>query len=199
MALHCFRTKLHAEALPSKFSGKTCLLSCTFHRALHHLLLFSHSVMSDSFANPMDCGPSNQLLCPWDFPGKNTGVGCHFLLQGIFPDPGIKPASPALAGEFFTTEPPLSHFLLPQYRMVFLFLYFLCLGCFSPSVLSKLTHSKSLYKCTSLKKRFLTPLPRGPKVLTASTLLLTHLHSPLLSPFQLYLYDFSIYLAPLPN
>ena len=25
-----------------------------------------------------------QLLCPWDFPGKNTGVGCHFLLQGIF-------------------------------------------------------------------------------------------------------------------
>ena len=24
------------------------------------------------------------LLCPWDFPGKNTGVGCHFLLQGIF-------------------------------------------------------------------------------------------------------------------
>ena len=24
-------------------------------------------------------------LCPWDFSGKNTGVGCHFLLQGIFP------------------------------------------------------------------------------------------------------------------
>ena len=24
-------------------------------------------------------------LCPWSFPGKNTGVGCHFLLQGIFP------------------------------------------------------------------------------------------------------------------
>ena len=25
-----------------------------------------------------------RLLCPWDFPGKNSGVGCHFLLQGIF-------------------------------------------------------------------------------------------------------------------
>ena len=25
-----------------------------------------------------------RLLCPWDFPGKNTGVGCHFHLQGIF-------------------------------------------------------------------------------------------------------------------
>ena len=23
-------------------------------------------------------------LCPWNFPGKNTGAGCHFLLQGIF-------------------------------------------------------------------------------------------------------------------
>ena len=25
-----------------------------------------------------------RLLCPWGFPGKNTAVGCHFLLQGIF-------------------------------------------------------------------------------------------------------------------
>ena len=25
-----------------------------------------------------------RLLYPWDFPGKNTGVGCHFLIQGIF-------------------------------------------------------------------------------------------------------------------
>ena len=28
------------------------------------------------------------LLCPWDFPGKNSGVGCHFLSQGIFPTQG---------------------------------------------------------------------------------------------------------------
>ena len=26
-----------------------------------------------------------RLLCPWDFSSKSTGVGCHFLLQGIFP------------------------------------------------------------------------------------------------------------------
>ena len=31
--------------------------------------------------NPMDI----RLLCPQTSPGKNTGVGCHFLLQGIFP------------------------------------------------------------------------------------------------------------------
>ena len=29
-----------------------------------------------------------KLLCPWDSPGKNTGVGCHFLLQAIFPTQG---------------------------------------------------------------------------------------------------------------
>ena len=28
--------------------------------------------------------PSSSVLCPWDFAGKNTGVGCHFLLQQIF-------------------------------------------------------------------------------------------------------------------
>ena len=30
-------------------------------------------------------------LCPWDFPGKNIGVGYHFLLQGIFPIQGSNP------------------------------------------------------------------------------------------------------------
>ena len=34
------------------------------------------------------------LLCPWDFPGKSTGVGCHFLLQGIFPTQGSNPGLP---------------------------------------------------------------------------------------------------------
>ena len=32
-----------------------------------------------------------RLLCPWDFPGKDTGLGCHFLLQGIFPTQGSNP------------------------------------------------------------------------------------------------------------
>ena len=30
-----------------------------------------------------------RLLCPWDFPGKNTGVSCHFLLQGVFLTQGL--------------------------------------------------------------------------------------------------------------
>ena len=32
-----------------------------------------------------------RLLCPWGFPSKNTGVGCHFLLQGIFATQGSNP------------------------------------------------------------------------------------------------------------
>ena len=35
-----------------------------------------------------------QLLCSWDFPGKNTGMGCHFLLQGIFPAQELNPGLP---------------------------------------------------------------------------------------------------------
>ena len=44
--------------------------------------LSSHSVVSD-FLSPFGLLPA-RLLCPWDCPGKNTGVGCHALLQGIF-------------------------------------------------------------------------------------------------------------------
>ena len=32
-----------------------------------------------------------RLLCRWDSPGKNTGAGCHVLLQGIFPSQGCNP------------------------------------------------------------------------------------------------------------
>ena len=32
-----------------------------------------------------------RLLCPWNSPGKNTGVDCHALLQGIFPIQGSNP------------------------------------------------------------------------------------------------------------
>ena len=41
----------------------------------------------------MDCSPTS-LLHPWDFPGKNTGVGCQFLLQEVFPTQGLNPGLP---------------------------------------------------------------------------------------------------------
>ena len=45
--------------------------------------LFSHVRL---FATPWTA--ARQLLCPWDSPGKNTGMGCHALLQGIIPTQG---------------------------------------------------------------------------------------------------------------
>ena len=51
-------------------------------------------VMSNSLCGPMDCGlPGSSVH--GIFPGKNTGVGGHFLL-GDLPDPGIKATSPRL-------------------------------------------------------------------------------------------------------
>ena len=57
-----------------------------------------------------------RLLCPWNFPGKNTkvsshsllqntGVGCHFLLQGLFLTQGSNPCLLHWAGKFFTIAP----------------------------------------------------------------------------------------------
>ena len=34
-----------------------------------------------TLCDPMDCSHPPRLLCPWDSPGKNTRVGCHFLLH----------------------------------------------------------------------------------------------------------------------
>ena len=47
-------------------------------------MILSHcSVVSDSFQLPRLS--STRLPCPWNSPGKNTGVNCHSLLQGILP------------------------------------------------------------------------------------------------------------------
>ena len=61
------------------------------------------SVMSDSFP-PHRLWPA-RLLCPWDSPGRNTGVGCHALLQGIFPTQGSNPGLPHCGQILY----PLSH------------------------------------------------------------------------------------------
>ena len=48
------------------------------------------------------------LLCPWDFSGKNTGPGSHFLHQEIVPTHGLKTCllSPALQADSLPSEPP---------------------------------------------------------------------------------------------
>ena len=55
-----------------------------------YICMFSCEVMSD-YCDPIDCsllGSSVHEILP----GKNTGVGCHFLLQGIFPTQELNPA-----------------------------------------------------------------------------------------------------------
>ena len=46
-----------------------------------------------------------RLLCPWNFPGENTGVGCHVLLQGDLPNPGMELGSPTLQVDSLLFEP----------------------------------------------------------------------------------------------
>ena len=57
---------------------------------VYYALSLSPSVVSKSCPT---LATLHGLLCPWDSPGKNTGVDCHFLLQGIFPtqesNPGL--------------------------------------------------------------------------------------------------------------
>ena len=58
-----------------------------------------------TLCDPMDCSPA-RLLCPWDSPGQKTGMGCHSLLQGNLPNPGIKSSSPTLQADSLPSEPP---------------------------------------------------------------------------------------------
>ena len=51
--------------------------------------VISCSVMCNSL-RPHGLSPT-RLLCPWSFPGKNIGVGCHFLFQGILLTQGSNP------------------------------------------------------------------------------------------------------------
>ena len=62
----------------------------------------SHSVISNSL-RPHE--PA-MLLCPWNSPGKKTGVGCHSLLQGNLPNPGIEPRSSALQAGYLPSDLP---------------------------------------------------------------------------------------------
>ena len=79
-------------------------ITSIYHYQHHWKWKWSRSVMSDSL-QPHGLQPA-RLLCPWDFPGNNTGVGCHFLLQGIFPTQGSNPGLPHCRQMLLLFEPP---------------------------------------------------------------------------------------------
>ena len=57
------------------------------------MLCCAWSLSHVRLCNPMDCSPPGSSV-HGDSPGKNTGVGCHALLQGIFPTQGSNPGLP---------------------------------------------------------------------------------------------------------
>ena len=78
--------------ISDKWNHTICCLLCLASFSYHHafkvgsccacVYVLSRSVVSNSLqAHGLQL---TRLLCPWNFPGKNTEAGCHFLLQGIF-------------------------------------------------------------------------------------------------------------------
>ena len=71
------------------------------------------------FATPWIAQPSRPL-CPWDCPGKNTGGGCHFLFQGIFPTQGLNPSllyCRRIVYHWATWEPHHQHWFPNVYKL----------------------------------------------------------------------------------
>ena len=70
------------------------------------LLLITQSC--PTLCDPTDYSPTGSSVCPlaWDSPSKNTGVGCHALLQGIFPTQGLNLSLPVLQADSSLSEPP---------------------------------------------------------------------------------------------
>ena len=81
---------------------KTCQSSATWGTGMMHAKLLQSCL---TLWDPMDCSPPDSSA-HGDSPGKDTGVGCHALDQGIVPIQGLNSRliSPAMAGGFFTTS-----------------------------------------------------------------------------------------------
>ena len=81
-----------------------CVCVCVCAHACAHVRMCAKLLQPCSTLWPYRLQPAS-LLCPWDSPGMNSGVGCH-ALQGNFPTQGLTPdlISLALAGRFFTTS-----------------------------------------------------------------------------------------------
>ena len=101
-------TLLHLSNLQSSFQCRT--YSSDANSSTFFIAFFFQTKVQSTITTPFSCHVSlvsfthsrlvmfnsatlwaAALLCPWDSPGKNTGVGCHCLLQGIFPTQGSNP------------------------------------------------------------------------------------------------------------
>ena len=86
---------LHWVPLELKPGTSTRTQKVKFQGELHRIRMAQAVVCAQSLRRvwllqPHGLWPAS-LLCPWGSPGKNTGGGCHALLQGIFPTQGSNP------------------------------------------------------------------------------------------------------------
>ena len=137
------------------------------------LLLYMLAAQScPTLCTPMDCKPA-RFLCPWDFPGKNTRVGCHSLPQGDFPSPGMELWPPALWADYLLSETQGKSTLLlieynkndgislPRLTSVLLVLSFV-LVLFSPFNLLTLPCCEMLYEKAHIARNWGQPLASKP-------------------------------------
>ena len=94
---NCLSVLLPFVSVLSAYLSVYLPICLCIHRPIHPFIclsiicLYVHFVVSKSLQS-RGLWPA-RLLCQWNFPGNNTGVGCHFFLQGIFPtqvsNPGL--------------------------------------------------------------------------------------------------------------
>ena len=66
-----------------------------------------------------------RILCPWNFPGNNTGVDCHFFHKSTFLIQGAKLSlvSPVSAGRFFTTSTTWEALIYIYTYYIYIYIY----------------------------------------------------------------------------
>ena len=151
--------------------------------------------MSDSFHPP-------GLLCPWDFLGKNTGVGCHFLLQGIFPTQGLNLSLLHWQMDSLLSKPPEKSLKKTTTTVYIPYLkdYFIAKkchhvtmqSCHKPSIcfffflMESVKHSKARYTCNYLFKviQLVSGSPRTPQYIFSLSVLSDCLLSQITRPQQ---------------
>ena len=107
--------------IPKKGNAKECSNYNT-------IALISHAIKSESevaqscptLCDPVDCSLPG-FLCPWDSPGKTTGVGYHFLLQGIFLTQGLNLCLPHCMQILYYLIPGKYIIISSTYSLEFLF------------------------------------------------------------------------------
>ena len=124
-----YKSFLHILILTNTFFYDSLSDKC---EVIHHhgslfFCLVSEIAQSCLTLQPRGMQPA-RLIHLWGFLGKNTGVGCHFLLQGIFPTQGSN-GSPTLQADCLPSEPPGNYLFRSYWFFGFFFFLPYCPAC----------------------------------------------------------------------